>query len=151
MEKESTNNFLYLSIKALGASLQLTNQKTVKGILEELTDTIKYFNKMSAQPENARVFKSRLTFKAISEIFRNMISRDIAYRQKNEKSLEAKDLKVKLNRLTKRLLELCNESKTLIQQHAVNVLRDGMTIMLHGMSECVFHVLKSSHKRGIRI
>jgi translation initiation factor eIF-2B subunit alpha len=51
----------------------------------------------------------------------------------------------------RRLQDLSVESKTLIQQHSINVVRDGMTIMIHGHSECVLHVLKAARDRGIRI
>lgn len=42
----------------------------------------------------------------------------------------------------------CHEK---INQYAYNVLRDGMTIMVHSISKSVFGVLQSAAERGIKI
>ena len=39
----------------------------------------------------------------------------------------------------------------LIEKHSINVLRVGMTILVHSFSKNVMRVLKSAIERGIRI
>jgi translation initiation factor 2B subunit (eIF-2B alpha/beta/delta family) len=125
------------------------------GIIDELANTITFFNKMSAKPENQGVFKSRLQFKAISEIFSKMIKRELSEYieklRKEGKVLDHQDMKKKIAKQTRRLQDLCDESKTLIQHHSRNVLRDRMTVLVHGHSECVLNVLKGAQGRGVRI
>lgn len=50
-----------------------------------------------------------------------------------------------------RLAELSEKSIELIEKHSLNVLRDGMTILVHSYSKSVIRVLSSATERGIRI
>ena len=68
---------LHAAILALGGGLQRTKEITVGGILNELTHTIDYIIHESAHPDYKPMFKSRLTFKAISEIYFRQCSKTL--------------------------------------------------------------------------
>eukprot|EP00355_Strombidium_rassoulzadegani_P009703 CAMPEP_0168621150 /NCGR_PEP_ID=MMETSP0449_2-20121227/7533_1 /TAXON_ID=1082188 /ORGANISM="Strombidium rassoulzadegani, Strain ras09" /LENGTH=219 /DNA_ID=CAMNT_0008662235 /DNA_START=447 /DNA_END=1102 /DNA_ORIENTATION=- len=82
-----------------------------------------------------------------------MIQRELAPRTRKPKDGK-RDIKETMQRIanrTRRFQDLSVESKSLIAHNSQNVLRDGMTILVHGVSECVLNVLKSSHSKGVRI
>ena len=151
LETKSNANFLQESIRALGNSIQRTNQKTVQGILDDLTTTIEFFNKMGARTEHQGLFKSRLTFKAISEIYKIMIRRELSARLRKAGQIDIKEVMARITKQTRRFQDLSVDSKNLIQQYASKVLRDGMTVLVHGHSTCVMEVIGSAHQQGIRL
>lgn len=84
--EDNEGELIHAAILALGGGLQRTQEKTFQGILSELSHTIDYFNKESAQP-GSKLFKSRLTFKAISEIFKMVIKKDLGSKAVNRSNI----------------------------------------------------------------
>ena len=110
---------------------------------------IGYFNKMSVLPDNNERFKSRFKMKALLEIYMMMIRRELA--KKSHARQDINKIKKNIHEMTMRLSDHSEKCLDLIEKYSLNVLRDGMTIMVHGYSRCVLRALKSAHDRGIRI
>ena len=148
LEGEAEGNLCQASIIALGNSIQKSNAKTINGILGELNNICEYFTKQSSLKQNSRLFKSRLTFKAIAEIFVKVIKRVL---QSNTKSHDIAKIKGNIKKETEALIKHCIQCSDRIERHSMNVLRDGMTILVHSYSRNVMKVLECAAKRGIRI
>mmetsp|Transcript_7911 Transcript_7911/g.12247 ORF Transcript_7911/g.12247 Transcript_7911/m.12247 type:complete len:120 (+) Transcript_7911:130-489(+) len=118
----------------MGDSMNETSSKTVNGILNDLISTIDCISKqIRKHPNSSPHLKSTLTFKAISEIYKMMIKRELVGKNRVNKgaTLDIRVVKATIVKKTKRMLEYIIESKRLIVQHSQNVLRNGMTILIH--------------------
>ena len=89
--------------------------------------------------------------KAIQEIYVMMIRRELGRKDSNIARGDIKKVKKNIQKMTLNLAEHSEKCLNLIEKHSLNVLRDGMTIMVHGFSKCVMRILKSAVDRGIRI
>jgi hypothetical protein len=96
-------------------------------MLHELTKTSDFIAQQIARPENSHIFVSRLTFKAIFEVYR------MAIRRQMKGSITSIDnLKQALWNTTERMAQHALGCQDLITRHSINVLRHGMTILVHG-------------------
>ena len=105
-----------------------------------------------SQSSDARAppkFISRLTFKAISEIFLVMIKRELSRKGVNSGNIAKVKENLKLQ--TQLLAEHAENSINLILNHSHGVIRHDMTILVHGFSKSVVKVLESAAERGIKI
>ena len=87
--------------------------------------------------------------KAFIEIYMMMIRKEIS--RKSHKRPDIVKVKKNLHDMTLRLSDHSETCIDLIEKYSLNVLRDGMTIMVHGYSKCVERALRSAHDRGIKI
>ena len=67
-------------------------------------------------PKNKHLFKSRLTFKAISEIFKMVIKRELVRMGVNRANMS--NLKEELGKQTKRMAEHSIRCRQLIERHS---------------------------------
>ena len=94
---------LHAAILALGGGLQRTKEITINGILSELTHTIDYIIRESAHQDYRVMIKSRLTFKAISEIYLRQCRKTLVKAKKgvNKNTIqEVKDILAKQTEMT---------------------------------------------------
>jgi translation initiation factor 2B subunit (eIF-2B alpha/beta/delta family) len=83
-------------------------------------------------------FKSRLIFKAVSEIFKKELSKV------GINSTNIDDVKESMRGVTDNLVHHSTNCADLIAKHASNVLLDGMTILVHSYSRSCMLVLKQA-------
>ena len=122
------------TVMALGNSVQRTNEKTIQGILREMSHVIDYLGKQIAL--DVKRFKSRLIFKAVSEIFKKELSKV------GINSTNIDDVKESMTGVTSNLVRHSANCTELVAKHASNVLHDGMTILVHSLSRSTMKVLE---------
>ena len=110
---------------------------------------VDYFHFRSQEEENRRRFRSRLAFKALCAIFLKMIRKELGRRGLNLSDIS--QVKENIKAQTAKMAEHSQCCTSLITQHSQNLLRDGMTILVHSHSRAVIDVLKSTKERGLRI
>ena len=147
MDKDPKHNITPALIYGLGHTIQNSESKASQGILQELNNTIDFFTKKSMSSDKKR-FKSRLTLKALCAIYTKMVKKELG-----RSGLTGNFIKIKENIQirTDRMASYSVNCPDMITKYASNVLRDGMTIMVHSISNSVQHVLKSAADRGIKI
>jgi translation initiation factor eIF-2B subunit alpha len=98
--------------------------------------------------ENRR-FKSRLIFKAVSEIFKMVVKKEFSRKVGQTGSIQS--AKENIAKITERLSEHSIDSTDLIAKHASQVLHDGKTILVHSFSKSVMRVIQDAAKKGTKI
>ena len=78
-----------------------------------------------------------------------MIKSELSRNQVNRENILK--IKAQIKQQIERLAEHSVKCQDIIEKHATNVIRDGMTILVHSLSKCVLEVLKKANDRGIRI
>ena len=147
MDKDSKHSMTPAVIQGLGFCIQNSESKTSGGILQELNNAIDFFTKKAMGSESKR-FKSRLTLKALCAIYTKMVKKELGRSGMTGNFTKIKEnISIRTERMTNYSVN-CHE---MINKYAANVLRDGMTIMVHSISTSVFGVLKSAADRGIKI
>jgi len=77
---------IYASIIAYGKCIDLTEAKTNAGILNELNQVTEFFKLKSMHIDEQHRFKSRLSFKAITALYLNLIRKLLGTIQHSGKS-----------------------------------------------------------------
>ena len=135
-------------IQGLGFCVQNSESKTTGGILQELNNAIDFFAKKSMTAEHSHRFKSRLTFKALCAIYIKMVKKELG---RSGVTGNFTKIKENIQLRTQRMATYSVNCQNLIVKYASNVLRDGMTVMVHSTSRSVENVLQSAADRGIKI
>ena len=78
-----------------------------------------------------------------------LIKRELGKKQVSISNIA--QVKEKIGKFTKNLAEHAINCNEMIEKHSRNVLRDGMTILVHSYSKCVMRVIQSAQERGIKI
>ena len=87
---------------------------------------------------DVRRFKSRLIFKAVSEIFKKELSKV------GISSSTIDEVKESMIGVTQNLVHHSANCSELVAKHASNVLHDGMTILVHSYSRSTMAVLRQA-------
>jgi translation initiation factor 2B subunit (eIF-2B alpha/beta/delta family) len=101
-----------------------------------MTQIIDYMGKHIAL--DVRRFKSRLIFKAVSEIFKKELSKV------GISSSTIDEVKENMIGVTQNLVHHSANCSELVAKHASNVLHDGMTILVHSYSRSTMAVLRQA-------
>lgn len=139
---------IHAALLALGDSVQRSQEKTFQGLLTELTQTAEHLEKEMAQEKYRNIFKSRLTFRAIFEIYKMAIWRQLA---SNQHRGDMTKIKLQLATQTDRMALHSIKCKDIITRHSSNLIQPGMKILVHSFSKNVMAVIKSAQDRGISV
>ena len=71
-----------------------------------------------------------------------LIKKELGKQDVNSGSIAS--VKDKIGQFTNNLAQHAINCNELIEKHSINVLRDGMTILVHSYSKCVIKVLQSA-------
>ena len=103
-----------------------------------MTQIIDYMGKHIAL--DVRRFKSRLIFKAVSEIFKKELSKVGI----SSSTGTIDEVKENMIGVTQNLVHHSANCSELVAKHASNVLHDGMTILVHSYSKSIMAVLRQA-------
>jgi translation initiation factor eIF-2B subunit alpha len=147
LDKQDNKIVTQALIQGLGHCIQQSESKTQGGILQELNNAIEFFTKKAMGEEEAR-FKSKFTIKALTAIYLRMVKKELGRSGVTGDIRKVKEnIKIRTEGMAKHSVKCID----LITKYAQNVLRDGMTLMVHSKSRSVFSVLKSAAESGVRV
>lgn len=144
----SDTNLIHAAILSLGDLVQRSQEKTMQGLLNELTQTADHIFLEMSEEKYLTMLKSRMTFKAIFEIYKMAIKRQLAFSTNKGDMIK---IKKSLANQTERMAQHSLRTKDIISRHSTNLIRTGMRILVHSFSRNVMVALKNAVERGISV
>eukprot|EP00347_Sterkiella_histriomuscorum_P020389 403337988 len=120
--------------------------KTCSGLMQETEKACENLLE-SAKDNEILKNKTSLTIKAVCAIYRRLVKN--VCQTNDDQDIDI--IKEKIHERSQILCQHAVTSKNRIAQNAKALLRDGMTILIHGQSSVVMHTIIKASQRGIKL